>query len=97
MVGDLKEYELIVNELVEDITKAIIDDDFEFIIDSLIAIDNYLINDIGKDLYDHLKKTKDDILKMLKEKLESWDYNYIMEEVYYTSYDDFQCDVNIVK
>ena len=34
---------------------------------------------------------------MLKEKLESWDYNYIMEEVYYNSYDDFQYDVNIVK
>ena len=92
MVGDLKEYELI-----EDINKAIIDDDFEFIIDSLIAIDNYLINDIGKDLYDCLKKTKDDVLKMLEEKLESWDYNYIMEEVYYNEYDDFQYDINIVK
>ena len=92
MVGDLKEYELI-----EDINKAIIDDDFEFIVNSLIAIDNYLINDIGKDLYDHLKKTKDDVLKMLKEKLESWDYNYIMEEVYYNSYDDFQYNINIVK
>ena len=96
-MGDLKEYELIVNELIEDINKAIIDDDFEFIVNSLIAIDNYLINDIEKDLYNHLKKTKDDVLKMLKEKLESWDYNYIMEEVYYTSYDDFQYDVNIVK
>ena len=92
MVGDLKEYELI-----EDINKAIIDDDFEFIVNSLIAIDNYLINDIGKDLYDYLKKTKDYVLKMLKEKLESWDYNYIIEEVYYTSYDDFQYDMNIVK
>ena len=87
MVGDLK----------KSINKAITDDDFEFIIDSLIAIDNYLINDIGKDLYDCLKKTKDDVLKMLKEKLENWDYNYIMEEVYYNSYDDFQCDINIVK
>ena len=92
MVGDLKEYELI-----EDINKAIIYNDFEFIVNSLIAIDNYLINDIGKDLYDHLKKTKDDVLKMLEEKLESWDYNYIMEEVYYNSYDDFQYDINIVK
>ena len=91
MVGELKEYELI-----ENINKAIIDDDFEFIIDSLIAIDNYLINYIGKDLYYHLKKTKDDVLKMLKEKLESWDYNYIMEEVY-NNYDDFQHDIIIVK
>ena len=90
MVGDL-------NDLIEDINKAIIDDDFEFIIDSLIAIDNYLINDIEKKSYDHLKKTKDYVLKMLKEKLESWDYNYIMEEVYYNSYDDFQYDINIVK
>ena len=90
MVGEL-------NELIEDINKAIIYDDFEFIIDSLIAIDNYLINDIGKDLYDCLKKTKDEVLKILEEKLESWDYNYIMDEVYYTNYDDFQYDVNIVK
>lgn len=92
MMGDLKEYELI-----EDINKAIIDDDFEFIIDSLIAIDNYLINDIEKNSYDCLKKTKDYVLKMLEEKLDRWDYNYIMEEVYYNSYDDFQYDVNIVK
>ena len=92
MVGELKEYELI-----EDINKAIIDNDFEFIVNSLIAIDNYLINDIEKNSYDYLKKTKDYVLKMLKEKLESWDYNYIMEEVYYNSYDDFQYDINIVK
>ena len=90
MVGDL-------NKLIEDINKAIIYNDLEFIVNSLIAIDNYLINDIGKVLYDHLKKTKDDVLKMLKEKLESWDYNYIMEEVYYNSYDDFKYNINIVK
>ena len=92
MVGDLKEYELI-----EDINNAIIEGDCEVIVNSLIAIDNYLLNDIGKDLYIYLKKTKDDVLKMLKEKLESWDYNYIMEEVYYNEYDDFQYGVNIVK
>ena len=89
--------ELIVNELFEDINKAIIEGDYEFIVNSLIAIDNYLLNDIGKDLYICLKKTKDDLLKMLKEKLESWDYNYIMDEVYYNNYDDFQYDINIVK
>ena len=94
MVG---ECELIVNELIEDINNAIIEGDCEVIVNSLIAIDNYLLNDIGKDLYIYLKETKDDILKMLKEKLESWDYNYIMEEVYYNSYDDFQHDINIVK
>ena len=91
MVGELN-----INELVEDINNAIIEGDCEIIVNSLIAIDNYLLNDIGKDLYICLKKTKDDVLKMLKEKLESWDYNYIMEEVYY-NYDDFQCDINIVK
>ena len=88
--------ELIVNELIEDINNAIIEGDCEIIVNSLIAIDNYLLNDIGKDLYIYLKKTKDDILKMLKEKLESWDYNYIMEEIY-NNYDDFQYDINIVK
>lgn len=92
MVGELN-----IDELIEDINSAIIDGDCELIVSSLIAIDNYLLNDIGKDLYNYLKKTKDGILKMLKEKLESWDYNYIIEEVYYNEYDDFQYDVNIVK
>ena len=43
--------ELIVNELIEDINNAIIEGDCEVIVNSLIAIDNYLLNDIGKDLY----------------------------------------------